>query len=64
MKDHLRSRDYASVAVAFEERATATKFPRLRDNLLKLARINGELAEQAEQRQLFREVSRRRSAAP
>jgi hypothetical protein len=63
MKDHLKSGDYATASASFEMRAAATKILRLKTNLLKLAKINRELAEQTEHRQRMREVLRRRTTA-
>ena len=54
-----RSAEHLRFAAAFEQRATATKPSRLRNHLLKLAKLHRELAAQAELRRLIREKSRR-----
>ena len=57
----LRSSDHMSVAITFETRAAATKLPRLRANLLKLAQIYRDMAAQAEDRRLVRKIADERS---
>jgi len=54
-----RSAEHLRFAAAFEQRATTTKPSRLRNHLLKLAKLHRELAAQAELRRLIREKSRR-----
>jgi hypothetical protein len=59
-----RSNEHLRLAVAFEQRATATKPSRLRTNLLTLAKLYRELAARAELRQRISEShARARRAA-
>jgi hypothetical protein len=60
----LRASDHLSVATTFETRAAATRLPRLKANLLKLARVYREMAAQAEDRRLVRKDADERSFRP
>jgi hypothetical protein len=54
-----RSDEHLRFAAALEQRATTAKPSRLRNNLLKLAKLHRELAAHAEHRRLVQDKSRR-----
>jgi hypothetical protein len=55
------SNEHLRFALALEQRASTAKAPRLRANLLKLAKLHRELAERVEHRARLRESRARRA---